>query len=612
MKKYNYLFFKVRLSFLSYTNHELIKGGYLTMKKNVKPISLIVALTLILTMIATVLPSNISYATDNTSAQELIDEGTTVFTFTDDSISVENGDTSTYKIENNELTIKSPGTYILTGSCSDGGVKVKKETTGVTLVLYNLTLASSSGAPIVINKGNTDTKIILDGTNTLTDNENPEDEESTDETIADNFEGAALKIKAGGDLTIEGTGTLNLNGSSCKNGLKSGDEDTDNGYGGTSITINSGTINIQAANDGIHAYSLSILGGNINVNAGDDGLKADIDLNIGTKGSDNGPTIAVTNSYEALEGATINLYSGNGNLTSSDDGINAANSDLTDYSFSLNVYGGNWIINSGGDGLDSNGSLNIYGGNIEVFSSTENDNVPFDYDENSTFSITGGTIIGIGMSGMSTSPTNGLYVSFGSNNMDFNNMNNNNVNNNIKLDAPNGMPGQGGQQGNNGAPNQGIMPDQGINANNISISAGDTITIKDNSGNVLYTTTALKSANSILFSSEKLIANETYGLYVNDVQVATASAKDNSQSETFEQPNSIILSDNNTNSNSNNDINASTTTSTSTDTTQTESTTKVSSAPKTEDKIMLYSLIALLSSTAMISCIYYIKRKAKH
>lgn len=43
------------------------------MKKNVKPISLIVALTLILTMIATVLPSNISYATDNTSAQELID-----------------------------------------------------------------------------------------------------------------------------------------------------------------------------------------------------------------------------------------------------------------------------------------------------------------------------------------------------------------------------------------------------------------------------------------------------------------------------------------------------------------------------------------------------------
>ena len=145
------------------------------MKKNVKPISLIAALTLILTMIATVLPSNISYATNNTSAQELIDEGTTVFTFTDDSISVENGDTSTYKIENNELTIKSPGTYVLTGSCSDGGVKVKKETTGVTLVLYNLTLASSSGAPIVINKGNTDTKVILDGTNTLTDNENPED-----------------------------------------------------------------------------------------------------------------------------------------------------------------------------------------------------------------------------------------------------------------------------------------------------------------------------------------------------------------------------------------------------------------------------------------------------
>lgn len=579
------------------------------MKKNVKPISLIIALTLILTMMATMLPSNTSYANNNTSAQELINEGTTVFTFSDDSITVENGDTSTYKIENNELTIKSPGTYVLTGSCSDGGVKVKKETTGVTLVLYNLTLASSSGAPIVINKGNTDTKIILDGTNTLTDNENPEDEESTDETIADNFEGAALKIKAGGDLTVEGTGTLNLNGSSCKNGLKSGDEDTDNGYKGTPITINSGTINIQAANDGIHAYSLSILGGNITVSAGDDGIKADIDLNIGAKNSDNGPNITVSNSCEALEGATINLYSGNGNLTSSDDGINAANSDLTDYSFNLNVYGGNWIINSGGDGLDSNGSLSIYGGNTEIFSSTENDNAPFDYDENSTFTITGGTAIGIGMSGMSTSPTSGLYVSFGSNNMDFNNMNNNSINNNTKLAAPDGMPGQGGQQGNNGAPNQGMMPDQGLNATNISISAGDTITIKDNNGNVLYTTTAQKTANSILFSSEKLVANETYSLYINDIQVATANATDNSQSSTLEEPNSMFLTDSNINTNSNNAIN---TTTTSTDSTPTESTTKVSSAPKTEDGIILWSMIVLVTSIAIGGGTYYIMRRIKH
>ena len=91
------------------------------------------------------------------TATTLIAQGTCVFTFSNSDITVSNGDSDSYKISGTSLTIKSPGTYVVTGSCSKGSIKVKKETTGVTLVLYNLSLSCSDGAPIVINKGNTNT-----------------------------------------------------------------------------------------------------------------------------------------------------------------------------------------------------------------------------------------------------------------------------------------------------------------------------------------------------------------------------------------------------------------------------------------------------------------------
>lgn len=448
-----------------------------------------------------------------TTAEALIANGTTVFTFSDSAISVSNGDSSSYKVSGTTLTIKSPGTYVLTGSCSEGSVKVKKETTGVTLVLYNLTLSCSDGAPIVINKGNTGTKVIIDGTNTLTDAEDPADETSTDADIADAFEGAALKIKAGGDLTISGSGSLTLNGSSCKNGLKSGDEDADNGYAGTPVTIESGTLNITAANDGIHAYSLTITGGTINVSASDDGIKADYDLNIGTSGSSSGPTINVTNSNEGLEGATVNLYSGTGSITSTDDGINAANSDLTEYTYSLNNYGGTWIINAGGDGLDSNGPLNIYGGYTEVFSSTQSDNAAFDSGDGYEFTFTGGTAVGIGMSGMAEAPTSGIYVQFGS------------TNENAGMG---GMSGLGGM----GSMSRFAVPGNTASSSTLSLSSGNTIVIKDSSGNTLYSSTAKKNANSIVFCSDALVSGSTYTLYLNGTAKATATAQGTNLSST--------------------------------------------------------------------------------
>ena len=84
----------------------------------------------------------------------------TTFTFSDSGITVSNETDTNYKIEGTSLTINGKGSYKVTGSCSDGSVKVKKSTTGVTLTLSDLTLTSTTTAPLMCNKNSGLTKAI--------------------------------------------------------------------------------------------------------------------------------------------------------------------------------------------------------------------------------------------------------------------------------------------------------------------------------------------------------------------------------------------------------------------------------------------------------------------
>ena len=62
-------------------------------------------------------------------------------------------------------------------------------------------------------------------------------------------------------------------------------------------------------------------------------------LNIGAEGRD-GPGVTVTSCNEGLEGSTVNVFSGSISIQSTDDCINAANADLSGYSYELNISGG--------------------------------------------------------------------------------------------------------------------------------------------------------------------------------------------------------------------------------------------------------------------------------
>ncbi len=279
-----------------------------------------------------------------------------------------NAETIVMSESNSSVKISSAGTYIITGTCTDGNIAVKKGTTGVVLILKDLDLTSTTGATVSLNKG-TEVKVLIEGTVTLTDAESLADEDS------DDFDGAALKAKAGSSVVIGGSGTLNVNGN-CKNGIKVSDlEDDDKaaGYTEASLIVDGDlTINITAAGDGMNSGTdLTIKSGTINVSAGDDGIKADYILTIGEEGED-GPTINVKKSGEGLEGATINIYSGDITVNASDDGINAANGDLTGYTYSLNIMGGTINVSSSADGIDSNGNVNIIGGLTTIVKSASN------------------------------------------------------------------------------------------------------------------------------------------------------------------------------------------------------------------------------------------------
>ena len=319
-------------------------------------------------------PGNMQQTWDTASSASEIVSGTV----TNSAASLEaDYDNATYisvTDDDSQVKISSSGTYVVSGESSDGNITVKKGTTGVVLVLENLNLTSTTGATVSINK-EAEVKVIISGNVVLTDNENPDEENSEDADIADAFDGAAFKAKANSNVYVTGDGTLTINGN-AKNGIKAGDD--------SSLIFDGVTVNINAVNDGINGnYDVTLLSGNFTIAAGDDAIHADHILTIGNPDSGEGPTVRVTQSNEGLEGTVVNIYGGDLSIVSADDAINAANGDglyegVLDYSF--NMMGGKLSINSQGDGIDSNGSINLIGGSAEIHSATQGGEAGMDYD----------------------------------------------------------------------------------------------------------------------------------------------------------------------------------------------------------------------------------------
>ena len=439
------------------------------------------------------------------------DDGDPVITFTDDGAALAGSETGV-SISGTDVKITAAGTYTFTGSCANGSIVVKKNVTGVTLVLDGLTLSASATAPITCNKGSGVTIVAAAGSvNNLADDLYNNDDVYTDEATYPDIENAVIKCKDGSNVTISGTGTINVNAYG-KNGVKGGadlyEEDENGNYtdvllSAASLTIEEVTLNVTI----LHSYKdpddassydgdaiksekeLNILSGNITVSANDDGIKCDYTLNVGKEGTD-GPTVNVTKAAEGVEGAVVNVYSGSVYVNATDDGINAANGDIADRSaeFKYNQYGGYVYVNvTNGDGIDSNGSATLSGGTLEVYAPSQGDGDPIDTEYGCAFS--GATVLAVGHAMMQQSYS-GTYVAFGGS-------------------AGQGFFGQGFLGGNSGS--------------NI-VTAGQTVTITDASGNTVYTSrsTAARNASYVVFASPTLSSGVSYTL--NRSATATAGS----------------------------------------------------------------------------------------
>ena len=249
-----------------------------------------------------------------------------------------------------------------------------------------------------------------------------------------------------------------------------------------SIEISGGTIDIDGADDAIHANSsVTLSGGDLTLASSDDGVHADSDLTV------SGGTLNITQCYEGLEGQTITVSDGDIKIKSSDDGFNAAGGNdnsqqggfgggdpfVSDSSAMITVTGGNIYINADGDGFDSNGSASMSGGTMYIDGPTNSGNGALDFG--SEFVITGGTLIAAGASGMAEKPADSstqttIQVELGSQN------------------------------------------------------AGSTVTVKDSAGNEIITYSPAKTYENVVISSSELKTGETYTVYVDGNEVTSIEA----------------------------------------------------------------------------------------
>ena len=176
------------------------------------------------------------------------------------------------------------------------------------------------------------------------------------------------------------------------------------------LVINCGSFELDTEDDAVHSNAnVSINSGEFQIATGDDGMHADSNLTIASG------TIEITKSYEGLEGQSVTISGGEIGLVASDDGINAAGGNdqsgmstfagghggdkfVSDSNAIITISGGTLYVNAEGDGIDSNGSIIMSGGEVYVLGPNGTGNGMLDYDSEAT--ISGGTFVAVGSSGM--------------------------------------------------------------------------------------------------------------------------------------------------------------------------------------------------------------------
>ncbi len=246
-------------------------------------------------------------------------------------------------VDGSTVTITEAGIYLVSGSLSDGQIRVDTDKENqVRIVLNGVSISNDDSAAIYVLSAD---KLILslqEGTENVLQTTGAF--QQTDENNVD----AVIFSKE--DLTVKGSGTLTVL-SETGHGIVSKDD----------LKIKNGTLRITAARKCLSANDCITVDGGV------------LTLNAGTEG---------------MESTQVILNDGTVTVSAGDDGINATHvvSALTP---SVEINGGSLTVVMGSgdtDGIDSNGSLSITGGTVDITSSSA-------FDCDGTITWTGGTVV---------------------------------------------------------------------------------------------------------------------------------------------------------------------------------------------------------------------------
>lgn len=326
------------------------------------------------------------------------DEATSIKIQLDDNNITSSSDS--VSINDNTVTIKEEGTYILNGSLSDGMVMVDaSDTAKIQIVLNGVDITSKTSAALYVKEAD---KVFV---TTAKDSKNSLRNGGTYIAIDDNNIDAVIFSKS--DLTLNGTGSLTIT-ADAGHGIVSKDDlvltsgtyeinAASHGFSGKdSVRIANGTYTITSVKDGIHAENADdeslgfvyIADGKFTITADGDGISAgnyalieDGEYTIEAGGGSENSTIqhvdsfgpgawetteasSDTTSMKAIK-ATSDVTINNGTYTidAADDGIHSNQN--------VKIAGGTYQIKTADDGMHADETLTISDGNIDITESYE-------------------------------------------------------------------------------------------------------------------------------------------------------------------------------------------------------------------------------------------------
>lgn len=460
------------------------------------------------------------------------------------------------------VTITAGGTYVVTGTMTEGRILVNAPKEEVTLVLQDASITCSTGSPLYVYKSKATTLYLPEGTaSTLTD--------GTDYTFSDSYSSAEEEepnacLYSKSDLVIAGSGSLTVN-ANYNNGITGKDTlfiqkasvtvtAVNHGINGkdrltikdAAITVTSGGDALRSTNDSDTTLGyLVITGSALKLTAGEDGIQAETTLTISggtatvTTAGGAGQSISDDISAKGLKAGTqVTVTGGTFQLNCCDDAIHS-NGDVT-------ISGGSFTIATGDDGMHADDTLSISsgtiditrsyeglegakvlisGGKISIVASDDGINAAGGSDQSGSggfgfapdvfgssgdylIRISGGVVTvnasgdGIDSNGDIEVTGGELYISGSTSNGDG------------TIDCDGSATITGGivvAAGSTGmAENFGTASTQGSILVNLSGSAGQTITLKDSDGNILASFTPAKAFGCVVVSAPGVAQGGTY------------------------------------------------------------------------------------------------------